>query len=450
VILSLFQLEMSQLQRIAASGNMPGLLELPSELLLNIASFLGGSHGAIHQAALANFCLASQRLRDIAQPLLYAAPRLALSRGPDPLRQLWTFARSVLQDPALAARVRSLIIEAPAYADEPELIKTSQFDVDRCGAIKSAAESQRGSHMFVHRLASLLILPLENLGNLHLRLSPKHNCYTMSILQISLASTNRSRTPELRSLNLEEALKGTAEVSTGCELIGFSTSLEELRVESLKFIAPGFDNSGFRMQPHTSALVELQLRKCHISPSTLEHWIGSCRSLRTFTYTATYCAQYDVEAAQLLEALRSCAGTLERLDVDFSEHYVYESEWTAGPYWDASSVIKYEGFGDFTKLEDLRIEAARLKDVDTLPPCLKTLTLTVFEVKSLSDDIRRRLIALRNLRREQCPALKSVRLQYGRMVEVEMQSMVATFHWTDEEHIRERDVEIVPEYNPDY
>jgi hypothetical protein len=430
---------------------MSDLLELPSELLLNIASFLGGSHGAIHQAALANFCLASQRLRDIAQPLLYATPHLALSPGQDPLRQLWTFARSVLHDPALAARVCSLTIEALAYADEPGLIKTLQFDVDRCSAIKSAAESQRGSHMFVHRLASLLILPLANLQDLHLRLSPKHNWQAMKVIDTSLLGTNGSRLPRLRSLYLEEALIGIhVQVYTDSDLIIFSTSLEELRLDSFRFIAPGVHNGGFRMQPNASALVELQLRDCNISLSSLEQWIKSCRSLRAFTYSAGYKVPYDVEAAQLLEALRSCTDTLERLDAGFSEHYVCESDWTAAPEWDPSYVTKFQGFRDFTRLEHLRIEAARLEDVDTLPPCLRTLTLTLFKVQILPSITRRHLNDFRNLRREQCPALEQVRLQYGNMVHAEMQSMMATLEWTDEKYSRERCVEVVPECDPDH
>jgi hypothetical protein len=266
----------------------------------------------------------------------------------------------------------------------------------------------------------------------------------MKILGTSLAGTNLSRLPGLRSLNLEKAPEGTAQVTTGCDLINFATSLEELRVDSFVFIAPGFDNSGFRMQPNTSALVELHLRECHISSSTLEQWIKSCRSLRAFTYTAGYYAHHDVNAAQLLEALRSCTDTLERLDADFSEHYGSEIDYSTSPQGDASNVFKYQGFREFTKLEHLRIEAVRLEGVDTLPPCLKTLTLTLFEIV-VPSVTRRHLDDFHNMRRGQCTALETVRLQYGCMSEAEMQSMMATLDWTDEEHGRERGVEMVLE-----
>jgi len=425
---------------------MPSLVELPNELLLHIVSILRETKGIAPQAALASLCLTSRRLNDIAQPILFTAPQLYLLRGSDPLRHWWQFARTVLETRDLALRVRKLSLEAPAYDDDDgeEEIASLRFDIDQCSAVKSAVNEDLGSQLFVHRLATLLITPLEKLEHLYLHLTTTANNTIIRILHLS-SKTYLSHVPRLKGLYVEPiANRKFPDLAVAMENVLLSPYLQRLSVQSLTFIEP-FPLTWRGPQVQPLELVELHLRGCYVMLSFIEPWFEACRHLKAVTFTSI---ADDAEGRfiqlrrphyrkltpmQLLRALRSCTGTLERLDADFRG--VYELDCLSVSFVedelpDLGNDFTYESFQEFTQLRHLRVEAVRFRDVGTLPSSLETLTLFGDDLGSVT---RRCHTDFGNLRREQCPGLEKICLQYGCMGEAEMQSTLAAMEWTDKE-----------------
>jgi hypothetical protein len=423
---------------------MPGLLELPNELLLDITSTLAESSAVAPHAALASLCLTNRRLKDVAQPVLFEAPRLSLLRRADPLRRWWQFARTVLEKPKLASRVKELSLEALAYADHSEEIASLRFDIERCSAIKSTVNQTLGSQMFIHRLASLLISPLSKLEHLHLHLTSKANLSIMCLIR-SCSTKNPSHASKLKGLYVEPIGRYEVhEVVENHKHVFFSPSLHVVHIKSYTLFEQFFKST--KLQPNSLGLMELHLRGCHIDLATLEPWIEACTNLKAFTFSAdtgdrrpTVPQTFrQLTPMRLLKALRSCTRTLERLDADFRG----VSLWDGPTEPDLNADFACESFHEFTRLQHLRVEAVRFRDVNILPPSLKTLTIFGNDLAMLA---RRYYTDFVDPMRETCPRLEKIRLQYGYMGEAEMQSTLATFEWTNQENRHKNGPEMIIE-----
>lgn len=429
---------------------MAQLLDLPNELLSVIASLLSASDTKSHQAALASLCLSCWRLNEIAQEKLYTNPRLFLLRGWDPLHQWWTFARTAVEIPILASKVRRLALDASAFADVG-CVSHIWFDMSRLGA----AGSRHGipdSRFYVPRFARLLVTLANKAKTLQLHLTTQAHQDIFDIFTVDedlfqrLSPTMGGLTEiDISPIEGQHAHNPTIFKRPN---VFSSPGLQKLHLEQAAFVH--FRNF-FYLPIKGHNLVELHLHQCYIPFKILRPWIEGCAQLKVFSFSSLntdggtelyeHCTSHWVRQLtprQLFPALQACASTLERLDVDFSDAWDWDLAGTLyGPHVtleEPDDHYIYPSFQTFKQLRHLRIEIAHVSGAIDLPSSLETLTLITKEISNVSEhDIYVLSLELMDPVHAQCANLKWIHVEEMDLSEVEIESALTKLQWLDEE-----------------
>ncbi|KAH7125320.1 hypothetical protein B0J11DRAFT_302263 [Dendryphion nanum] len=448
---------------------MARLLVLPVELLHDIAGYLEGEI-----RTLISLCRSSKTLRLVAQPLIYREVRpltkyaivRPLGKSPDLLRPLWLFVRTILSRPDLADKVRHLDIvvdnDTYVYSNDPEaqqvrtLMKIWLRKVwkqkktwDRFKEAHLEREYGTGQMKF-HDLAMTLLFRLHKLEALSFCFYSRPPRLSREMLEVLKASTRKTKVREpilstLKSLHVTQPY--SAEPINLSEFIRFFSlpSLEKVKGEVCAQFSGRIGDAPFNLNPKASNITEINLDRCYTNMNDMEVFLNTCRCLKKFKFRVMSCPNVPmwtlvrngrdhqrnpielVHPYALIEALKACSVTLEKLKLDFWE-WDKPIQGDVAPWHGLQNRrLYYPSMRSFTALKHLQVEFHRLcsptaftpllLEFSNLPPSLEYLHCSNTTFRSIDPKIIARCSVIPDL----CPNITSVVLQGEGLQDLELE-----------------------------
>jgi hypothetical protein len=359
---------------------MSSLLNLPSELLLNIVSTFRPPQRSIESDVskidtLQNLCLACKLLRFIAQPLLFESIGFVSENGSYSFRQL----AAVLEaSPQLAERARTWYLEPTCLLQESQ--NRPKDEVWNPADVPRALDTA---------------LRLKNVKTLHLLGSRYHWAHPMGNLGEDILESykglrgDQPALPHLTTLCIAPKAHATDQPGCFVNIAQWRDFLEHPRIETVCIqygvVANPFTHwhSPYR-EPRSSNLTSLHLERCYFTRLGLTKFLGTCKALKTFHFTAMDEIQLlnipgtgpgtpeFMTPSDFVDILRMCTDTLEHLSLDFSEWIDEYAEFGLDEFDDE---LSYSNLQDFVHLIHLKVELQRLDNPVELPAALQSLTV---------------------------------------------------------------------------
>jgi hypothetical protein len=390
---------------------MPSLLDLPSELVLEIVSNFRppqrSIESEIHKTnALRHLCLTCIRLRSIAQPLLFESIGFVSKNGGYSFRQL----AAVLRDfPQLAQKAKTWYLEPFC------LLRESQNRPE--GEVWNPADVPRALDTALH---------LVNVETLHLlggRYSWAHFTGNLGEDILESHDGDRPALPLLKTLCIAPTAHPIDRPGCFVNIVTWRDFLGHPGIETV-CIQYGVVADPFTewhptyMDPKSLNVTNLQLDRCYFTRLGLTRFLSTCKAIKTFHFTAMdeidhielpVAPSEDPEPmmpSELINILRMCKNTLEHLSLDLAA-------WTANyviidiTYGTDPIDFTYHNLQDFAHLTSLEIELDFFDKTSDPLATLETLTFTHCENIVLEKDI----IFLGETLADTCPLLKLVRFE---------------------------------------
>lgn len=389
---------------------MVKLLELPTELLLQIVSYVAGQdsldgtpfHGhskdgddAVYIAIqdLYNLCLVSHQLRDLAQPLLFQDFDEDHLSGDN--RSIITFTRTITLRPDLAACVKVVDTTYPGIeplVDEshpPESLPSKDLEVFR-GLIRDlnvGPEEQRWLKAIESRDLSVFLALL-------LSRTPNLTTLGLPAAELSMKPVSHlfTQIPSFLS-KLKHLIVDGLELFSGYDI---ATYQEFLTLPILKdLIIDNGDLIEANCPKWTPASLSIELpffKLCHIDPDSMKRFVRACRSLKSFTlanfspdprqgrYGGTPNMQFN--ASQLYTELLAHKDTFESLHLEENH----------------PDSTKIGSLREFFVLNKVTIQQRLLPPKPQFPASLETLYITDCQTsiritaQHISDECRKGLL----------------------------------------------------------
>ena len=218
---------------------MPSLVQLPTELLIQIAAQFDGPS---RQQDLSNFALTSRIVRDIAQDVLFTTPCVGHPNR-DHKREAFMLARTMIEQPCLATKIRHLAVEVlhPALEGEysigsPSAEQAAGFAADKHAVLKACWNFARQSKV---DLTNWIEGMEEGLESFYLGacLAFATSLESLNIHVNSGSGSEASRVPQNlfyachigQTVNTIPAFAGLTSLTTNCPLPWVLVSLPNLR-----------------------------------------------------------------------------------------------------------------------------------------------------------------------------------------------------------------------------
>lgn len=251
--------------------HMACFTDLPNEVLCDIFSHLG-------QEELAGFCLASRRLRSVAEPFLYH--KVSLSTLSTTVHAFQSFQRTSISRPALLKGINSLTLrwDQDPLAHCFEMTTPPPADGWLLGAVMSLFRG-KSEPTFEGKYIMPLLRQLPHLEVLHLR--PSRD---LDIFHINLPFGDLPRFECLREVRCDSAYtRGTV----GHTTLMFLLMLPSMRTLEVRVVC-AIERPISEVIPHScygkSGVTDLRLSYGSIWPGTLEKLLRVPRALTHFSY----------------------------------------------------------------------------------------------------------------------------------------------------------------------
>ncbi|KAF2467063.1 uncharacterized protein BDR25DRAFT_345229 [Lindgomyces ingoldianus] len=392
--------------------SLRGLQELPVELLQHVISHFPNNNSN-NRKTLRNLCLSSHKLRDLAQPFLFARFKPFMpNTQPDDERylesshhQLVGFLRTIVQRPDLALKVESLDLVLSYPAVNPHdvsgmqkvgcTMQDSTFSLDRkdeelfCdatpGSVKTIPEWQTRIQQGAYR--TLLLILLSHLPNLKAIALPVAFTYNRTDgppdqIQHMEGEQLRRLFPALQDIHITcQWSDGTLNIANFTEVLGLPT-LRTFRItDCIAYFETGTYTNPLRSPPNSWNVAHIFLKSCSMGAACLVVFLNAFHCLKTFEYEAAPLDDFHEEPfkpGDVTPALQCQILSLERLSLDLAALAFDEFE-DDGESLEFPSVYNHLTIGpmdSFCRLRHVRIDVDLLGGVRKLPRSLVTLILT--------------------------------------------------------------------------
>jgi hypothetical protein len=358
---------------------MPSLLDLPSELVLEIVSNLRPPQRSIESEvhktdALRHLCLTCRRLRSIAQPLLFKSIGFVSKYGGYSFRQL---AAVLTGSPHLAQNAKTWYLEPIC------LLRESQ----------NRPESEIWDPANVPRALDTALL-LKNVETLHLlggRYCWAHFTGDLGEDMLESHNSDRPALPHLKTICIAPTAHPIDRPGCFVNIVTWRDFLEHPGIETVCIqygvvVDPFTEWHPTYMSPQSLNVTNLQLERCYFTLLGLGKFLATCKALKKFHFTAMNRVHEGIKLpgansenpglampSEFIDILRTCKDTLEHLSLDFDAWDAYAiHERTDGI---VRRKLWYYNLSDFLHLTHLKIESERIGDISKMPAALKSLTL---------------------------------------------------------------------------
>ncbi|KKK22515.1 hypothetical protein P175DRAFT_0468530 [Aspergillus ochraceoroseus IBT 24754] len=366
---------------------MASFLNFPDEILLLIVSSLDTFRDS---RALLSVCLTSKKLCAIAQSVLYTEYSRSIhchcchgeKTKPGRLIPFIYFIRTLISRPDLAARVRSIAIDAREFDTDALETKSANIDVDTIGILAKGFQRlpvrnrdkllMDAMMMKTNPFILMAAFLMPNLNSFQVSIGGEGLVHLEPLYRADLKNGRSSAyLSQIKSLSIEDFQRPESMVVENLIHLLHLPKLEEVSFEFLDAEADNFPT--FDIPPWSLNVSHLTFKNSCLDSGTLTNLVAACKCLQSFFYKSWWNEEPSVvefSADELGLILSSQANNLRFICVAF-EVTDLSLLWEDYP--------KFSSFASFTNLFSLDIEQRSLEPSTEFPASLTTLVIRCCE-----------------------------------------------------------------------